>query len=69
MIDGPGDPGPQYVAQCETEARQAVDRARLVGYDFIKVYSRLQRDFRNPVREGLPTIHPLCRFSRQCRVS
>jgi hypothetical protein len=44
MIDGPGDPGPQYVALCETDARQAVDRARLVGYDFIKVYSRLQQE-------------------------
>jgi cytosine/adenosine deaminase-related metal-dependent hydrolase len=44
MIDGPGDPGPEYVALCESDARQAVDRAKLVGYDFIKVYSRLQPD-------------------------
>lgn len=42
MIDGPGDPGPEYVALCERDARDAVDRAKLVGYDFIKVYSRLQ---------------------------
>ena len=42
MIDGPGDPGPEYVALCESDARLAVERARLVGYDFIKVYSRLQ---------------------------
>ncbi len=42
MIDGPGDPGPEYVALCEQDARAAVDRAKLVGYDFIKVYSRLQ---------------------------
>jgi hypothetical protein len=44
MIDGPGDPGPEYVALCERDARDAVDRAKLVGYDFIKVYSRLQPD-------------------------
>ncbi|MGI9102943.1 MAG: amidohydrolase family protein [Terriglobales bacterium] len=44
MIDGPGDPGPEYVALCETDARQAVDRAQLVGYEFIKVYGRLQAD-------------------------
>jgi hypothetical protein len=44
MIDGPGDPGPEYVALCERDAREAVDRAKLVGYDFIKVYSRLQPD-------------------------
>jgi hypothetical protein len=25
--------------------------------------------FHNPVREGLPTIHRLCSFSRQCRAS
>lgn len=42
MIDGPGDPGPEYVALCEEDARAAVARAKLVGYDFIKVYSRLQ---------------------------
>ena len=42
MIDGPGDPGPEYVALCEQDARAAVARAKLVGYDFIKVYSRLQ---------------------------
>jgi imidazolonepropionase-like amidohydrolase len=42
MIDGPGDPGPEYVALCEEDARSAVARAKLVGYDFIKVYSRLQ---------------------------
>lgn len=41
MIDGPGDPGPEYVALCEPDAREAVDRAKLVGYDFIKAYSRL----------------------------
>ena len=41
MIDGPGDPGPEYVALCERDAREAVDRAKLVGYDFIKAYSRL----------------------------
>jgi hypothetical protein len=44
MIDGPGDPGPEYVALCERDARETVDRAKLVGYDFIKVYSRLQPD-------------------------
>jgi len=44
MIDGPGDPGPEYVALCEPDAREAVDRAKLVGYDFIKAYSRLQPD-------------------------
>jgi len=44
MIDGPGDPGPEYVALCERDAREAVDRAKLVGYDFIKAYSRLQPD-------------------------
>lgn len=44
MIDGPGDPGPEYVALCESDARAAVARAKLVGYDFIKVYSRLQPD-------------------------
>ena len=42
MIDGPGDPGPEYVALCESDARQAVDRAKLVGYEFIKAYDRLQ---------------------------
>jgi hypothetical protein len=42
MIDGPGDPGPEYVALCEEDARAAVARAKLIGYDFIKVYSRLQ---------------------------
>lgn len=42
MIDVPGDPGPEYVALCEEDARAAVARATLVGYDFIKVYSRLQ---------------------------
>ncbi len=41
MIDGPGDPGPEYVALCERDARGAVDRAKLVGYDFIKAYERL----------------------------
>jgi tetratricopeptide (TPR) repeat protein len=44
MIDGPGDPGPEYVALCDRDARDAVARAKLVGYDFIKVYSRLQPD-------------------------
>lgn len=44
MIDGPGDPGPEYVALCEQDARAAVDRAKLVGYEFIKVYERLQPD-------------------------
>jgi tetratricopeptide (TPR) repeat protein len=44
MIDGPGDPGPRYVALCEPDARAAVDHAKLVGYDFIKVYSRLHPD-------------------------
>jgi len=44
MIDGPGDPGPEYVALCERDARAAVARAKLIGYDFIKVYSRLQPD-------------------------
>ena len=44
MIDGPGDPGPEYVALCESDARAAVARAKLIGYDFIKVYSRLQPD-------------------------
>jgi len=44
MIDGPGDPGPEYVALCEQDAREAVDRAKLVGYDFVKIYSRLQPD-------------------------
>jgi hypothetical protein len=44
MIDGPGDPGPEYVALCESDARATVARAKLVGYDFIKVYSRLQPD-------------------------
>jgi hypothetical protein len=44
MIDGPGDPGPQFVPSCEADARAAVGRARLLGYDFIKVYSRLQPD-------------------------
>jgi len=44
MIDGPGDPGPEYVALCEIDARAAVARAKLIGYDFIKVYSRLQPD-------------------------
>jgi tetratricopeptide (TPR) repeat protein len=44
MIDGPGDPGPEYVALCERDARAAVARAKLVGYDFIKAYSRLQPD-------------------------
>ncbi len=41
MIDGPGDPGPQYVALCDEDARGAVDRAKLLGYDFIKAYERL----------------------------
>jgi tetratricopeptide (TPR) repeat protein len=44
MIDGPGDPGPEYVSLCERDARDAVDRAKLIGYDFIKVYSRLEPD-------------------------
>jgi imidazolonepropionase-like amidohydrolase len=44
LIDGPGDPGPEYVPVCPPDARAAVDRARLVGYDFIKAYSRLQPD-------------------------
>jgi len=34
MMDGPGDPGPEYVALCESDARAAVARAKLVGYDF-----------------------------------
>jgi len=44
MIDGPGDPGPEYVVLSERDARATVDRAKLVGYDFIKVYSRLEPD-------------------------
>jgi len=44
MIDRPGDPGPEYVALCERDARDAVVRAKLIGYDFIKVYSRLEAD-------------------------
>lgn len=44
LIDGPGDPGPQYVALCERDAREAVDRAKLLGYDFIKAYSHLDAD-------------------------
>jgi hypothetical protein len=42
LIDGPGDPGPEYVPVCERDARDAVDRAKLEGYDFIKAYERLQ---------------------------
>jgi tetratricopeptide (TPR) repeat protein len=49
MIDGPGDPGPEYVPLCERDAREAVHRAKLVGYDFIKVYSRLQPDIYSAV--------------------
>lgn len=44
LIDGPGDPGPEFVPTCESEARAAVDRAKLIGYDFIKAYGRLQPD-------------------------
>ncbi len=44
LIDGPGDPGPEFVPACESEARAAVDRAKLIGYDFIKAYGRLQPD-------------------------
>jgi cytosine/adenosine deaminase-related metal-dependent hydrolase len=44
LLDGPGDPGPEYVPVCARDARDAVDRAKLVGYDFIKVYDRLQPD-------------------------
>ena len=44
LIDGPGDPGPEFVPVCEPDARVAVDRAKLLGYDFIKAYSRLQPD-------------------------
>jgi tetratricopeptide (TPR) repeat protein len=44
LIDGPGDPGPEYVPVCERDARAAVDRAKLEGYDFIKAYERLQPD-------------------------
>jgi hypothetical protein len=44
LIDGPGDPGPEYVPVCPPDARAAVDRAKLVGYDFIKAYGRLQPD-------------------------
>jgi hypothetical protein len=42
LIDGPGDPGPEYVPVCERDARAAVERAKLEGYDFIKAYERLQ---------------------------
>lgn len=41
LIDGPGDPGPEYVALCERDGREAVDRAKLIGYEFIKAYERL----------------------------
>jgi tetratricopeptide (TPR) repeat protein len=44
LIDGPGDPGPEYVPVCERDARAAVERAKLEGYDFIKAYERLQPD-------------------------
>jgi tetratricopeptide (TPR) repeat protein len=44
LIDGPGDPGPEYVPACERDARAAVERAKLEGYDFIKAYERLQPD-------------------------
>ncbi len=44
LIDGPGDPGPEFVPVCEPDARAAVDRAKLLGYDFIKAYGRLQAD-------------------------
>jgi hypothetical protein len=32
LLDGPGDPGPEYVPVCARDARDAVDRAKLVGY-------------------------------------
>lgn len=43
MIDGPGDPGGSAVVpRNEAEARAAVRSARAAGYDYIKIYSRLQ---------------------------
>ncbi|MFY9648197.1 MAG: amidohydrolase family protein [Terriglobales bacterium] len=44
MIDGPGNARSQYVPVCERDARAAVERATLEGYDFIKAYERLQPD-------------------------
>lgn len=57
MIDGPGDPGPEYVPTSEADARAAVDRAKLVGYDFIKVYSRLQPDIYAAVMDEAKRQH------------
>ncbi len=43
MIDGPGDPGGSAVVPKTTdEARAYVRDARRNGYDYVKVYSRLQ---------------------------
>jgi imidazolonepropionase-like amidohydrolase len=57
MVDGPGDPGPEYVPTSEGDARAAVDRAKLVGYDFIKVYSRLQPDIYKAVVDEAKRQH------------
>jgi hypothetical protein len=57
LIDGPGDPGPEYVPQSEADARAAVDRAKLVGYEFIKVYSRLQPDIYAVILDEARTQH------------
>jgi hypothetical protein len=35
-------PTPQSIALCERDARVAVDRAKPLGYDFVKAYERLQ---------------------------
>ena len=57
MIDGPGDPGPQYVPLCARDARAAVDRAKLEGYDFIKAYQRLEPEMYSTVLDQAKKQH------------
>jgi len=57
MIDGPGDPGPEYVPLCARDARAAVDRAKLEGYDFIKAYQRLEPEMYSAVLDQAKKQH------------
>lgn len=62
LVDGPGDAGGKgLVPKSTDEARRVVDNAKAEGYDYIKVYSRLQPDMFEAImdeasRIGIPVI-------------
>lgn len=62
LVDGPGDAGGKgIVPKSADEAKRVVDNAKAEGYDYIKVYSRLQPEMFEAImaeaaRIGIPVV-------------